>query len=326
MIHIGVIGAGKIAQHAVMPAINLTDKAVLGGIASRSVETAKALAEEFSTSPFSSYEELLDSPEIDAVYIGLPNGLHREWTEKALSAGKHVLCEKSLALETSDADSMVRRAEEENLILIEAFMYRHHRKWDNVFELIQRGHLGNIKHIHAEFGFNFKDSEDHRWETKLGGGALFDVTCYPVNLSRFLYGEEPETVSCRAQLRRNRVDEETIIELKYSGERTALAKGSFANDLEQFVRISFESGTVYMANPFTSRDKRIQIYLESMGKKERFQISGKDHFLAEVENFCDSVSEGKILSPSENGYGNVRVLTACVQSYEKDGEVIPLSP
>jgi predicted dehydrogenase len=189
----GILGCGNIATSAIAPAIRWSDNGDLVAIGSRSLERARAKAEALGArTAYGSYEELVADPDVDAVYIGLPNALHATWAIAAANAKKHVLCDKSLALTVADAHAMKGAARANGVRLACGFMYRHHPQWTLVRSLLADGVIGAVRHVRAAFRATLANPEDHRWTQ---GGALFDVTCYPVDAARLVTGEEP----CRAQ-------------------------------------------------------------------------------------------------------------------------------
>ena len=165
----------------------------VAAIASRDSERAAKAAVRFGAErSYGSYAELLADPAVEAVYIPLPNNLHREWTEKALDAGKHVLCEKPLAMDAAEARAMARHARGKGLLLMEAFMYRFHPQWIRAREIVACGEIGKVRAIHAWFSYDNADPSNIRNRRETGGGALYDIGCYAVSASRWIMGAEPE--------------------------------------------------------------------------------------------------------------------------------------
>jgi predicted dehydrogenase len=192
----GVLSTATIATEKVIPGLRRSQLGELVAIASRSEATARATAQELGIPrAHGSYEALLADPEIDAVYIPLPNHLHLEWSIKALEAGKHVLCEKPLALTAADAERMFATADASGRLLMEAFMYRHHPSWIALREVIASGRLGRVTAVDSWFSYFNDDPANIRNILAFGGGALYDIGCYCVNLSRLLFGAEPTDVS-----------------------------------------------------------------------------------------------------------------------------------
>ena len=200
----GIIGTAKIARR-VVPGIAAADRCEVVAVGSRDAGTAQAFAGELGIPrAHGSYEALLADPEVDAVYIPLPNHLHAPWAIRAAEAGKHVLCEKPLATTVADAERMARRAERAGVVLMEAFMYRHHPSWVALRELVADGRIGRLMSVQTWFSFYNDDPTNIRNIPEAGGGALFDIGCYAVNLSRMLFDAEPTTVARVAPPRRDR--------------------------------------------------------------------------------------------------------------------------
>ncbi len=198
----GVLSTADIAVKKVIPGIRRAANADLVAIASRDAGTATAAAGRLGIPrAHGSYEAMLADPEIDAVYIPLPNHLHARWTIAAARAGKHVLCEKPLALTASEAAGMVEACREAGVLLMEAFMYRHHPSWVAVRELVAAGRIGRLQAVDSWFSYFNDDPANIRNIREAGGGALYDIGCYSVNLSRMLFGTEP--VRVRAAIRRD---------------------------------------------------------------------------------------------------------------------------
>ncbi|MFS0636795.1 Gfo/Idh/MocA family oxidoreductase [Mesobacillus foraminis] len=196
----GVLGCANIAVGSVIPALKKSELCEVVAIASRGIEKAERTAAELGIErAYGSYEELLSDPEVDAVYIPLPNHLHKEWTIKSAQAGKHVLCEKPLALNQEEAEEMVQACREAGVKLAEAFMYRHHPRYSRVKEIIDSGEIGTIRAVNGSFTFNNAgDAGNVRYRADWGGGAIYDVGCYPISAARFLLGQEPEAATVQA--------------------------------------------------------------------------------------------------------------------------------
>ena len=201
----GVLGCAKIAVQATVPGIQRSATGTVVAIASRDASKARETAAELGIPAwYGSYEALLADPTVDAVYIPLPNHLHREWTLRAAAAGKHVLCEKPAGLTAQDALEMVTACRKAGVNFAEAFMYRYHPRYDQIAATIQAGDIGPIRGIHAVFSFNNANAVDNiRHRRQLGGGALYDVGCYPVSAARLLLGQEPEAATVLAQFSPN---------------------------------------------------------------------------------------------------------------------------
>lgn len=192
----GVLGAAKIALTKVIPAMQQGTYSEVAAIASRDLEKAQAAARDLAVPKFyGSYDELLADREIDAIYNPLPNNLHVPWTIKAAEAGKHVLCEKPIALTTEEARKLIEARNRTGVKIQEAFMVQTHPQWLAVRDFIRAGRIGKLQAINGFFSYYNDDASNIRNRTETGGGALFDIGCYCINLSRFITGEEPRKVS-----------------------------------------------------------------------------------------------------------------------------------
>jgi predicted dehydrogenase len=191
----GVLSTADIGLRKVVPAMLRADRVEVVAIASRDRARAESAAAELGIArAHGSYEELLADPDVDAVYDPLPNHLHAEWTIAAARAGKHVLCEKPLATTVADAERMIAACDEAGVVLMEAFMYRLHPSWVAVRELVASGRIGELRAVQSWFSYFNDDETNIRNRLDAGGGALFDIGCYCVNLSRMLFDAEPVRV------------------------------------------------------------------------------------------------------------------------------------
>ena len=195
-LRIGVLSTANIALEKVIPGMRRAERVEVAAIASRDGDAARAVADRLAIpTAHGSYEALLADPGIDAVYIPLPNHLHAEWTIAAARAGKHVLCEKPLAMTADDAERMAAVARDAGVVLMEAFMYRLHPSWVAVRDLVASGRIGRLRAVQSWFSYYNDDPANIRNVRAFGGGALYDIGCYNVNLSRLLFGGEPVRVA-----------------------------------------------------------------------------------------------------------------------------------
>jgi predicted dehydrogenase len=191
----GILGTAKIAVAKVIPAMQQSEWCEIAAIASRDLSKAKAAAEELNIpNAYGSYEELLADTSIEAVYNPLPNNLHVTWTVKAAEAGKHVLCEKPIALTAAEARTLIDVRDRTGVRIQEAFMVRTHPQWLETRRLIHSGRIGTLRLITGFFSYNNPDPTNIRNQLELGGGALMDIGCYPITISRFIYEAEPRRV------------------------------------------------------------------------------------------------------------------------------------
>jgi predicted dehydrogenase len=192
----GILSTAKIGTEKVIPAMQQCQYGSIEAIASRNIESAQTAADKLGIAKaFGSYEELLADPEIDAVYNPLPNHLHVEWSIKALEAGKHVLCEKPIALTSAEGEQLLQAARKyPHLKVMEAFMYRHHPQWQLAKRLVDEGKIGELRTIQSFFSYFNRDPQNIRNQAGIGGGALMDIGCYSISLSRFIFNQEPQRV------------------------------------------------------------------------------------------------------------------------------------
>lgn len=216
MLRWGVLGFGSHARKKKLPSLAASSRSKLQAIATRSAKAGQ-LSERFANIRIhDSYNALLEDPDIDAVYIGLPNHLHREWTIRCLQSGKHVLCDKPIGLTLDDALAMRHAAEASGCRLREAFAYRLHPQHHEVLRLINDGAIGELRLFESHFHFTLDDFDNIRLKPECGGGGLLDVGCYTVDAARLFFGRQPEAVSAVWHIgAESRVDESCFIQLRY---------------------------------------------------------------------------------------------------------------
>ncbi|MGH2612270.1 MAG: Gfo/Idh/MocA family protein, partial [Rhabdochlamydiaceae bacterium] len=224
----GIIGCSKIAAKSTIPAIKNSDFAELAMIGSSSFEKAKEFGERFNCSNIGSYQEVLDNNEIDAVYISLPIGLHEEWALKAAKAGKQILCEKSSTTSYDSALQMIKTCKENNVRIMESFMFRFHPRHQRIRGLIQNNQLGNLFAFHGSYGFPPVSYDDIRYNAALGGGVLNETGCYPICASRIIFNESPIGVLCNLDIdKKMNVDIKGHTYISYQNKKAALISFSF---------------------------------------------------------------------------------------------------
>ena len=192
----GILSTANIGTEKVIPAMQHGDLCEILAIASRSIETAVEVARRLGIpKAYGSYEELLEDPEINAIYNPLPNHLHVHWSIRALEAGKHVLCEKPIGLSSAEGQQLVDAGKQHpNLKLMEAFMYRHHPQWQRARQIVREGGIGKLLTIQSAFSYFNDDGDNIRNRADIGGGGIMDIGCYPISLSRFIFDAEPTRV------------------------------------------------------------------------------------------------------------------------------------
>lgn len=320
----GILGPGRIACSALIPAMHHAANAEPVAVASRAGSRAREIAARFSISrAYEGYEALLDDPEIDAIYIALPNGLHAEWVCKAAAAGKHVLCEKSVALSVEDAKRMRGACWSSGVLLMEGFMYRHHPQWAVVKEVVSSGQLGRVLSVDAHLSGHMPP-RDHRWDAGLGGGALFDVTCYGINAARFVLDAEPLSVQAMADWVKTGADRNSKVIMSFPDGALASAWGSFAGQGGQSFRVVGAEGELWLDRPFVPHFDPVEVRIRRGGQTDVIKVGGANHYLHQVEYFSRCALSGEPLSgPGEDGVANVAVCVAARWSASRSGEPIP---
>lgn len=313
----GVLGTARVVRKTI-PALQGTRNGEVAGIASRSEEKAREYAARHGIpQAFGSYEALLASPDIDAVYIALPNALHREWILKSLDAGKHVLCEKPLAMSAAECGEIARKAGETGLKVLEGFMYRFHPRFEKLQELLAADAAGKLTFVHVAHSFDAGGDDNIRWYAGLGGGALFDTGCYVVNMSRMVTGQEPVHVAAFGNYRDandgGRIDTSIAGMLRFPGGATALFDTGVNLERRNFLEVTGTEGRLYLDNPFGLLEEDSVLEEHHFGQDTiRHTIKGgANHFVRMGEHFADSVLNGTPLRYDlTDAANNARVLEA----------------
>jgi predicted dehydrogenase len=324
----GILGCGWIGTDAIAPAIQWSQNGRIVAVASRDRSVAEAKARKIGAErAYAPYEALLEDREVDAVYIGLPNGLHEEWTIRCSQAGKHVLCEKSLAFTSEAAARMIAACRDRGLRLVEAFMYRHHPQWSLLREIIDGGAIGKVRIVRASFCGRFEKPTDHRWSADLGGGALWDLTCYGVDVARYVTRAEVTRVAAVADARTGEgVDATSQASLELTSGAIAAATGSLVAGFDQSVVIVGEQGVLRMSQPFAPGWEPTRIDVRRRESERHFDVPGANHFLHQVEHFAALVLDPEREAwPAENGLRNVSTCEAIEKSWRSGTAVtVPL--
>jgi len=318
----GIMGNAKIARDWMIPAIRESRYAELAAVASRDSDGANALANSLAenTAPplaFGSYEELLASDRVDAVYIPLPNHLHVPWSIRALEAGKHVLCEKPLGLDSGEVMQLQDVANRfPELLVMEAFMYRFHPQWLRVRELIESDALGRIEHVQASFTYNNTDSKNVRNMPGIGGGGLMDIGCYCISAARFVFGKEPLRVVGKLDWDPDFGTDRHAGGILDFGQGMATFQCSTQSHLSQMVKIIGDKGTLEVENPFFLRDgipSRLRLYRDNIGETI---VSGEfNHYVCQVDAFCQAVLNRLAApTPLSAALANMKVIDAIFAS------------
>jgi predicted dehydrogenase len=295
----GVLSTAGIGMKKVIPAMQKEEHTLIDAIASRDEQKAVDAASELGIpKTYGSYEALLEDPDIDAVYIPLPNHLHVEYTEKALEHGKHVLCEKPFALSEQNIDRTQALAEERGLLFGEAYMVVHHPQWKRTAELIDEGVIGSLEHVRGFFSFYNTDRENIRNRPEFGGGSLYDIGVYPVVITRFASGQEPREVCSYGDVDpRFSIDRLSAAIMRFD-DFTASFTCSMQVSRYQKMEFFGSEGVLIIEQPFNApADEPTSIYIARGPGREDIeeleQIPACNQYTLQARSFFEAVAEGK---------------------------------
>jgi predicted dehydrogenase len=306
---------------AVIPGLKDSPESELVAVASRTDERAAEYAREWDIPhAHGSYEALLADPDVDAVYISLPNGPHVEWSIRALEAGKHVLCEKPLTRHPADVERAFDAADRAERLLMEAFMWRHHPQTHRLAELAHGGAIGELRLVRATFSSPI-GAEDVRFDPALAGGALMDVGCYCVSGSRLLAGE-PLEVSARQVLSPSGIDVRLAGTLVFPGDVLAQIDCAFDLPLRQGLEVLGSEGTIHVPTPWGIDEPGM--FLDRGGKGKRVDVEPADRYRLQSDNFSRAIRglEPPLLG-REDALGQARTIDGLYRSAERGG--VPVS-
>ncbi len=316
-LRLGILGCGRIVQRRMLPALQGLEAVTVAAIASERDGIAKEIAGQFGIpKTYQNYEDLLKDPEIDAVYIPCSGDLHERWTVAASAHGKHVLCEKPLASSLEEAENMVDACETDGVILMEAFMWRHHPRAQRVKELIEEGTIGNLRLMNISFSFDI-DRNDWRLDPHRGGGAMGDLGCYGVNCSRFMTDLEPTEINASARWGETGVDMTMRIGLTFPDDILANIDCSFELPFRCRAEFVGDGGRILLNHAFQPHeDSTIHLWKSTNNEEPEEILTCEDvnQYAAQVQHFCKSIEAGKLLPPAENGLQNMRIMYEVLES------------
>ncbi len=317
MIGFGILGCGRITRRGLIPGIAGAKGARLAALGSLRPGVAQTLAAESGgATAYDSYEAVIDDPNVQAVYIPTTGETHCEWTLRAAAAGKHVLCEKSLALNVAEAEKMAAACAKAGVLLQEAFMWRHHPRSKRVKELLAEGTIGELRIVAAHFSFDI-DPTDWRLDPKQAGGAVWDIGCYGVNASRHFVGAEPEQVYSTARFNARGADTTMQIALRFPGGVIGNIDCSFEAPFRCEVELVGTKGRIvlpdcFLPPPVATLQVQKGTAPDDRGRTETLSFPEANQYAEQVSDFCASIAAGKLLAPAETGVGNMRVLEAAL--------------
>jgi xylose dehydrogenase (NAD/NADP) len=290
----GIIGPGRIAPRIVRALID-HPRCELRAVASRDIDRARRFADRHGAPvAYGSYDELLADPAIDVVYVALPNHLHAKWSVRALDAGKHVLCEKPLALSVEEVDAIAAAAARNDRIAVEAFMYLHHPQTLAALEIAASGVLGTLQLVSATFSFFLTKEDDPRIDPSMGGGSLWDVGCYPVSIARRIAGSEPDAVSAFARFDDLGVDRTFVGQLRFPGGMLATFDSGFSAPDRERVEIVGTDATLLLEHPFlpTPDGPPPSVTIRRDGVSTALEVASVDHYRSEVDDLTAAILDG----------------------------------
>ena len=311
---LGIVPTADI-NRKVIPGAHASDKVDLIAVASREQRRAEEYARTWEIErAYGSYEALLEDPDVDAVYISLPNTMHREWSVRALEAGKHVICEKPFSRRAADVEQAFDAAERADLLLTEAFMYRHNPQTKRIAELVREGAIGDLRLIRTAFSYSLYDADNIRLRTDVEGGSLMDVGCYCVSGSRLLAGE-PEAVVGNAYIGPSGTDWVFTGAMRFPGDVLALFDcGTCLPERDELEAIGSE-GSLFVDDPWHCLEPVIELRRDD--GTELIALDPVDSYRLELENLADAIDgSAKLLLGREDALGQARTIEALFRSAE----------
>jgi xylose dehydrogenase (NAD/NADP) len=321
----GLLSTARI-NRSLIPPLRASSRHRLVAVASRDLDKARSYAAAWQIPhAFGSYEAMLASPEIDVVYISLPNSLHAHWTIQALRAGKHVLCEKPLATRVEDVDAIAAVATETGRQVAEAFMYRHHPQTLKVKALIASGAIGDVRLVRGSFTFTLTDRGNVRVNASLDGGSVWDVGCYPISYARMMIGTEPAEAFGMQFVGPSGVDETFVGTLRFGEDVYAQFDCGFRAPFRMNMEIVGSEGVIVIPRPFKPTAHETIYIGKASDQLEPITIEGPELlYLGEVEDMADAILNGTSPRISlQDSRANVAAMVALLQS-AKEGRLIKL--
>jgi len=320
-VRLGLLSTADI-NRKVIPGARASDKVDLVAVASRD----RARAEEYAKTweierAYGSYEAMLEDPDLDAVYISLPNTMHREWSIRSLEAGKHVICEKPFSKRPDDVEAAFDAAERTGRLLTEAFMYRHNPQTAKLVELVREGAVGELRVVRSAFSYSLYDTENIRLRTDVDGGSLMDVGCYCVSGSRLLAGE-PAAVSGQAYIGPSGTDWVFTGAMRFAGDVHALFDCATCLPNRDELEAIGTEGSLFLDDPWHANTPVIELRRDR--GTDRIELDPIDSYRLELENLADAIAgEAPLLLGREDALGQARTIEALFRSADS-GDVVRL--
>lgn len=294
----GIMGTGNIARKALVPALKESESSKLDAIASRNLDRAKEFAEEFEIpKAFGSYRDLLKDTEVEFVYLPLPNHLHHKWVIESAKKGKNILCEKPIALSVKEVEDMIEVSEENEVTLMEGFMYRFHPQTLRVKELVDQGEIGKPNFFRGSFSFPLilqDRGDDIRWKEEMGGGSLMDLGTYSVNTVRYLFDDEPTEVFATQSYHPDySAEAATQAILKFRDGRMGIIDSSFVLSFKASYEVVSDIGKIHADNtynPGVSNEATVRVTTDGVTELESF--GGINEYREEVDHLVSCAHQG----------------------------------
>jgi predicted dehydrogenase len=322
MIRLGLIAASRIAKAAVVDPVASVDGVELSAMAARDPERARSTATAWGIpTVFESYEALLESPEVDAVYIGTPASLHRQPAIAAIAAGKHVLCEKPFAANADDARLIADAARTTpGVVVMEAFHWRYHPYAEQIRDVLDSGVLGELRRVEAVFDIpdGHIGRDDIRWNFSLGGGATMDLGCYSIQWARFAAGSDPEVVSAEAVCPVDGIDGSLVAELRWPSGVTGRVGSSMiapGDAVDVHLRVFGSDGEMMAANPLAPQQGGALLTVDSGGRTSTYEVDRSATYFHQLVAFREAIVHGTPFpSTADDGVRNMEVIDACYRA------------
>lgn len=313
----GVLGCSGIGDAEVLPAINEAKNAELYGIASRSnMEKLKKFADKHKpVKTYNSYEELLNDPQIDAVYLPLPNSEHMKWIEKSANLGKNILCEKPMAVSAIETENAFNICKQKGVILQEAFAYRHSNVILKAKEMVDNGVIGRLRLVESYFDYPMQDTDNIRCKRENYGGATYDVGSYNINFIRYIVGKEPNSVWAVGEINKEGIDTTSLSVLSFDKGVKGISHCSFDSGFRNEFCIMGDIGRIEGKDGFNSKGK-LKLTVKkgdsffNIGKNyEEIVVDSSNCYVSEIERFGESIISGqKIFISKEDTCGNAEIV------------------
>ena len=311
MLRIGLLGAAKIAPSAIVAPAKSVPEVSLVSVAARDPARAKEFAARHNIPRVhDSYDAMIADPQIDALYIPLPNGLHGQWAIKAAKAGKHVLCEKPIAANADEATAMAEAARDAGKVLMEAFHYRYHPLAQRMADIVASGEFGEIKHVRSTMCFPLPLFKDIRYNFNLAGGAMMDAGCYAVHIARLLGGSDPDVTSAVPKLLNPNIDRAMEAQMRFKSGATGTVTVSMWSWklLNISCSVTGTKGEMSVFNPVMPQAYHRLTVRTDKGKRTE-NLGNRPTYLYQLEAFADACLRGNpVLTSAEDGIVNMRII------------------